>query len=117
MSEQLPILDIDALLESVDGDCDLLDDLADTFTAEVPGWISQLRAAVASGDAATTYRVAHGLNGAMSYFKASIVQRKAAELEAMGREANLDDANRALDQLEAALLALRTFLSGTPWRR
>ena len=117
MSEQRPILDVDAVLDSVGGDCDLLDELAQTFTAEVPAWISQLRAAVSSGDAATTYRVAHGVNGAMSYLKACTVQQAAAELEAMGREASLDGAPLALDRLEAGLLSLSTFVSGAPWRR
>jgi HPt (histidine-containing phosphotransfer) domain-containing protein len=117
MSEPKTVLDLDALLDSVDGDCDMLDELAETFTAEVPAWISQLRAAVASGDAATTHRVAHGLTGAMGYLKAPTAQRTAAALEAMGRQANLEGAALALDQLEAALLTLSAFLSETPWRR
>lgn len=44
MSGRDPVVDLDALLESVGGDCDLLDELAATFIAEAPAWIASLRA-------------------------------------------------------------------------
>ena len=116
MTEREPLLDLDALLVSVGGDCELLDELAATFAEEVPGWIATLRAALASGDTETIFRVAHGVNGAVGYFRASGVQRPAADLEAMGRKRNLENAPAALDQLEDGLLKLGTFLAGTPWR-
>jgi HPt (histidine-containing phosphotransfer) domain-containing protein len=112
-----PILDLDALLESVGGDCELLDELAGTFSAEVPGWISSLRTAVSSGDSQTVYRVAHGLNGAIGYFKAPRVREPAVELEAMGREGRLAEAPPVLARLEEGLRALETFLGSAPWRR
>ena len=39
MTEPASLLDLQALLESVDGDRELLDELAGTFAHEVPGWI------------------------------------------------------------------------------
>jgi HPt (histidine-containing phosphotransfer) domain-containing protein len=117
MTEPEPILDLDALLESVGGDLDLLDELAGTFAEEVPGWVATLRTATSSGDSQTVFRVAHGVNGAIGYFKAPRVRQPAAELEAMGREERLTDASRVLDQLETALLALGKFLDSAPWRQ
>jgi HPt (histidine-containing phosphotransfer) domain-containing protein len=116
MIEQEPLLDVVALLGSVAGDRELLDELAGTFTEEVPGWIATLRTALASDDAETIFRVAHGVNGAVGYFKARGVQRPAADLEAMGRQRNLKGASAALDQLEAGLLKLSILLATTPWR-
>jgi HPt (histidine-containing phosphotransfer) domain-containing protein len=117
MTEPEPILDLDALLESVGGDLDLLDELAGTFAEEVSGWVATLRTAISSGDSQTVFRVAHGVNGAIGYFKAPRVRQPAAELEAMGREDRLTDASQVLDRLEAALLALGKFLDSVPWRQ
>lgn len=116
MTEREPLLDIDALLVSVGGDRELLDELAVTFAEEIPGWIATLRTALASGDAETIFRVAHGVNGAVGYFRASGVQRPAADLEAMGRKRNLEGASAALDQLEDGLLGLSALLARAPWR-
>ena len=116
MTEREPLLDVDALLASVGGDRELLDELAATFAEEVPGWIATLRTALASGDTDALFRVAHGVNGAVGYFRASGVQRPAADLEAMGRSRNLEGASAALVHLEDGLLKLNTFLAKAPWR-
>ena len=116
MTEPEPLLDVDALLGSVGGDRELLDELAVTFAEEVPGWIATLRTALTSGDTETIFRVAHGVNGAVGYFRASAVQRPAADLEAMGRRRNLEGASAALDHLEEELLKLSSFLANAPWR-
>ena len=117
MTEQAPILDLDALLESVGGDRELLDELAGTFAEEVPGWVATLRTAASSGDAPTLFRVAHGVNGAVSYFKASGVRQAAADLEAMGRESRLTDVSAAVDRVQVGLVELSTFLDSAPWRQ
>jgi HPt (histidine-containing phosphotransfer) domain-containing protein len=111
-----PLLDVDALLSSVGGDRELIDELAATFAEAVPGWITTLRTALASGDTETLFRVAHGVNGAVGYFRASGVQRPAADLEAMGRSRNLEGASAALDLLEDGLLRFNILLAKTPWR-
>ena len=116
MNEREPLLDVDELLDSVGGDRELLDELAATFAEEIPGWIAALRTALASGDSETLFRVAHGVNGAIGYFRASGVQRPAADLEAMGRSRNLDGASAALGDLEDGLLKLNIFLAKAPWR-
>ncbi|HTG11005.1 MAG TPA: Hpt domain-containing protein [Candidatus Eisenbacteria bacterium] len=105
------------MLESVDGDRELLDELAGTFADEVPGWITALRTAASSGDSATLFRVAHGVTGAVSYFKASGVRQAAADLEAMGREGRVNDVSTAVDRLQIGLLELSAFLGSAPWRR
>ena len=117
MSASEPILDIDALLESVGDDRDLLDEMAATFHAEAPGWIASLRTAIESGQAEAIFRVAHSVAGAVGYFRAAGVRQRAADLEAMGRAGRLDGASAQLDQLEAALLDLGRVLREAPWHR
>ncbi len=111
------MVDLDALIESVAGDRELLDEVAATFISEAPGWIASLRAALAQGDAGAVYRVAHGVAGAVGYFRATQVRQLAAALEAMGRAGQLEGAPAALDQLEAGLLELKRFVGEAPWRR
>jgi len=116
MTESEPILDLQALLDSVDGDRELLDELAGTFAHEIPGWVTALRTAASNDDSATLFRVAHGINGAVGYFKAAGVRQAAADLEAMGREGRLTDASAAVERLRSALVELSTFLGSAPWR-
>ena len=110
-------LDLDALLASVGGDRELLDELAAAFVPEVPRWITALRDALVRGDAETIHRVAHGVSGSVGYFRAPGVRERAVDLEAMGREQRLDGAAAAIDRLEAALLELSRLLGQAPWRR
>ncbi|HBH00398.1 MAG TPA: hypothetical protein DDZ42_00550 [Candidatus Rokubacteria bacterium] len=117
MNDQALVLDMKDLLRNAGDDRELLDELADTFVEEVPGWIGRLRAAVSSGDTGETFSVAHSLNGAVAFFKAAAVQRAAAELEAMGLAARLDGAPERLDRLEAHLRELVEVLRAAPWRR
>jgi HPt (histidine-containing phosphotransfer) domain-containing protein len=84
MAESGPLIDLDALLASVGGDRELLDELAATFIAEVPGWIATLRAALESREPETVFRVAHGVSGSLGYFRATGVRKRASDLEAMG---------------------------------
>lgn len=116
MSEQTTVLDLDALLDSVDGDRDLLDELVPVFVEQVPGWLSDLKLAVSSGDAEKTFRVAHGVKGSVAFFRVDAA-RWAAELETIARQGSLDGAPAALDQLEASLEALMVTLGAAPWRR
>ena len=117
MTESGPLLDLDALLESVGGDRELLDELAATFIAEVPGWIASLRAALESGQPETVFRVAHGVSGAVGYFRAAGVRKRAVDLETTGRAGRLEGAAAQIDQLEIDLLALSRVLGEAPWRR
>jgi len=117
MSEPEPIVDAAVLLDTFDGDRDLLDELAGIFIEQAPDWIAQLRAAVDSGDAEATFRVAHQVNGSVSCFRVAAVRQAAAALEALGRAGSLAGAGEALDRLEAGLLELSAFLGDAPWRR
>ena len=63
MPEVLDQAALDSLLEMVGGDADFVDELVDTFLADVPQQLAELRAAVAAGTAADAVRPAHTLKG------------------------------------------------------
>lgn len=117
MNDQEVVFDVDALLAWVEGDRELLEELAHDFAAEVPRWLGDLRVAVSAGDAPTTYRLAHSVKGAVSNLGAPGVRAAAADLETMARAAEMGTAAVTLDRLERGLHALSAFLGGTPWRQ
>jgi HPt (histidine-containing phosphotransfer) domain-containing protein len=117
MEERDVTIDVAALLASVGGDHELLDELTTTFEAERPGWIASLRAGLAAGDAPAVRRVAHSMAGALGYLRAASVRQRAVELEAMGRDGRLDGAGAAIDRLESDLGALSRLLAAARWRR
>ncbi len=77
---------------------DLLRDLAELFFTDVPRRAEELRAAVASGDAATAHRLAHSIKGSCSNLGARRVEKVAAEIERRAAE-GCDGLAGLLDQL------------------
>jgi len=108
----------DALLESVGGDCELLDELAATFISEVPGWVTSLRGRPwRAHDSATVFRVAPWRDGRSGLLPGPrSVRQLAADPRHWARAGQLDGAATLLDRLEAALLDLSRFLREPPWR-
>ena len=76
-------------------------ELVDTFLAEVPGMLADLRAALAAGDAARFRRAAHSLKSNANTFGAMPFAALARELE-LGGLAQADNHAR-LDALEQEL--------------
>jgi PAS domain S-box-containing protein len=99
-----------AVLEAVDGDAGLLRELVGLFREDSPLLLSEIRAALAAGDATVLGRTAHKLAGAISNFHARRALFAARQLEELARAGNLAGAGATLAELEAALAALRPAL-------
>ncbi len=97
-------------LHNVGGDVDMLREIVELFFQQSPGWLGELRAAVAQGDAAALRRVAHSLKGAVGTFGPTLAHELAQQLENMGRENNLAGADKVLQNLERVIDALRPAL-------
>jgi HPt (histidine-containing phosphotransfer) domain-containing protein len=97
-----------ALLERVDGDTELLREMAELFFADNARLVGAVRAAVAAGDAEALRVAAHTLKGSVGNFCAGEAAAAARELEVMGRAGELGGAADALRRLEGALA---TFVS------
>jgi HPt (histidine-containing phosphotransfer) domain-containing protein len=94
-------------LSRVGGDAELLKEIAILFLDDYPKSLSELRQAVAAGDARRVERSAHGLKGSVSNFGARPAVDAAMELETMGRAQKLVEVEQVLHTLELALAALR----------
>ena len=105
------------LLERVGGDRELLAEIVEAFRNDCPAQLARIREAVQAGDARGLYRAAHALKGAMGNLAAGPAVERALELETMGREARLQDAEATLNLLEQeaahVVSALVTFAAGT----
>jgi HPt (histidine-containing phosphotransfer) domain-containing protein len=103
--------DWEAALERVAGDRDLLSELVRLFLRECPGWLAELRRALAAGDAVVVKRVAHNLKSCLGNFGARAAFERALRVETIGRDGNLAGADEACRALEQSLERLRPALA------
>jgi PAS domain S-box-containing protein len=96
-------LDRRAVLSRLEGDADLLHELARIFLRDGPRLLAEAKSALAEGDAARLQRAAHTLKGAASNFSALAAAGAAEHLEAMARDGDLRRADSVLRTLEDAL--------------
>ena len=80
-------------LKQISG-ADFINELIDAFLEEAPSMISQMEIALSVRDVETFRRNAHSLKSNANAFGALELGVLAKELEAMGRENNLDIGNR-----------------------
>jgi HPt (histidine-containing phosphotransfer) domain-containing protein len=104
------IFDRSACLARVDGDEDLLGELAKIFLDECPAQLAAVREAVARGDCQTVERTAHALKGAVGNFAAHFVFDRAECLEIQGCLGDLTQAPETLLELERGLELLKPAL-------
>jgi signal transduction histidine kinase/DNA-binding response OmpR family regulator len=111
-SPELPqdVLNKDTLLASVDGDVELLGEMAAIFLDECPKRLSDIRHAVASSDARALQRTAHTLKGSVANFTAHTATQAAMRLEMMGRDGDLTESEPALIELEGEIERLKPAL-------
>jgi HPt (histidine-containing phosphotransfer) domain-containing protein len=101
------VLDRKVALSRVDGDVELLKEIAVLFLENYEMWLSELREAAARGDARVVENTAHGLKGSVANFGAQAAVEAALRLETLGRGRDLTDVSQSLAALESALAALR----------
>lgn len=92
-------------MERIGNDESLLREVTDIFLDQAPKLMARLREAVASQSAEVLERTAHSIKGDLAYFGSSAADH-ARELERMGREHDLAEADRQLALLEAEVASL-----------
>jgi HPt (histidine-containing phosphotransfer) domain-containing protein len=105
MSDQQPF-DLAAALQRVEGDVELLAELADMFVEEHGSLCSQILQAMDQGDAEGVTRAAHSLKGSVGNFNAQAAFEAALNVETAGRTGDLDAARQYFAQLETELTVL-----------
>jgi HPt (histidine-containing phosphotransfer) domain-containing protein len=108
---QEQVLDRATALARVGGDLELLKEIAALFLDEYPRALDDMRRALATGDAKTLERSAHGLKGSVANFGARAAVDAAFQLEQFGRAHKLDQVPPALTALERTLACLHAELS------
>ncbi len=105
-----PVIHVPTLWEQIDGDRELLSDVAALFKDDCPIRLDDCRAAVAAGDAERLARSAHSIKGAASTLAAQATYHAAYALEKLGQTANFADAPPAIARLDAELKRLFEYL-------
>ena len=91
-TESTEAFDLQAALDGVDGDRDLLLEMAVLFLAQCPQLLTEIKACVERADAKGLERSAHKLKGSIGNFGAERVRLAAQQLEEMGRTGSLTEA-------------------------
>ncbi|MBI3890964.1 MAG: response regulator [Candidatus Wallbacteria bacterium] len=105
------VLDMPSILARVDGDLDLLRDMARAHVRICPGLVAELTKALDEGDGAIATRAAHRLKGTISLFCANSVYSTALKLETLTREGSLAQARALCPQLESEIGRLNEALT------
>lgn len=90
---------------------DMLRQMVGLFVVEVRDWLTAARVALASADASTLGRVAHGLKGVCGTIGAERMRALAVALEHSLAAGRLSDAGPAVDQLDDEFLRVSERLS------
>lgn len=98
-----PAADWAAALERLQGDRELLEEIAGVFREEAPKLLDQIREAIDRRDAPLLKLSAHTLKGALVNFAANGAIDAARRLEMMGKRGDLSTAPEALMALEREL--------------
>jgi len=98
-----PAINIDELMERVDGDRSLLAELAEIFREDYPRQIRLAYEAMASNDAAAVRKIGHSLKGASANLAATNASRLAAAVEAMGKSGDLSLLPAKLSEMQSAM--------------
>jgi CheY-like chemotaxis protein len=93
--------DIDAALERVEGDRDLLEEIVRIFSEQCPKTMSEIDSAIRAADLPRLERAAHSLKGSASNLCATGVTQSAAELEASARSGDLSRCREQIKALES----------------
>ena len=98
--------DREKALEGVEGDLELMGEIAEIFIEDCPRLVRCVRDAVEANDAAMLADTAHALKGSIGVFAAEVATDLAAQLEHKGRAGSLDGSRGLIEALEAEVTGL-----------
>lgn len=99
-------INIESLLEQVDGDRELLSELVEVFLSDYPNYLSEMDTAITKGDFAHLAREAHSLKSAVGTMGLKQAQQLCQTLEDIGNSQQIQEAASTLAQLSAKLQEL-----------
>ncbi|MCP4550174.1 MAG: response regulator [bacterium] len=108
--DDLSVFDRANALDRVDGDLELLIELAGMFREDYPGMIKDMKTAISEGDNESLQYSAHTLKGSVANFSAQSCVKEAQRLEVMGKDNEMSGATDALEALKSEIEKLDTLL-------
>jgi HPt (histidine-containing phosphotransfer) domain-containing protein len=102
--------DSDALWNRVHGDVNLLRELVDLFTAEVPVMLAKIEKAIKQGSPSDLENASHKIKGSMLQFSAHAAAAIARQLEENGRIGSMVGAGNLLQDLQQEISELQQTL-------
>ncbi len=99
-------MDLSIALAHVEGDLQLLAELAAMFVCDYPRFLDEAHESILRSDYATVEREAHTLKGRMAFFGILPLSEKAFELEMMGRKQDLSRALQLLSEIDAEMKSI-----------
>jgi len=103
MTQAQAVIDRKALLESMENDAEFLIKVIGIFLADCPAMMGDIRTGVAARDSIRIMTASHALRGSVSQFGAKSAVEAARILESMGRQAKLEDIDKAFRVLERGM--------------
>jgi PAS domain S-box-containing protein len=113
LADALPadtVFDRGAVLDSLDGDSELLHEIVGIFLTRYPNQIDKIRQALSTRDSKILERAAHSLKGSAANLLAHGVVEAASKLEEMGRAGSFAGSAGALQSLETEIMKLQSAL-------
>ncbi|SRR5216683_5627471 len=114
--ETLPIFDLSPALEQLDGDRELLCEIAGLFIEDYKSMLSRIKTAIDDRDQEGLLRAAHALKGVIVNFCCTRAAEHSQALEAMGNTGEMSAAMGTFTRLEAEIdhlvAALRPIAEG-----
>jgi HPt (histidine-containing phosphotransfer) domain-containing protein len=111
--------DFSDALERLDGDLELLKEVADIFLQVAPETMDELRTCLRRQDPTAVATVAHRLKGSLGNFDQDDCFLAALDLERAGRDGDLEGADEVYARLEAnverLLSSLRALMRSNVW--
>ena len=110
MAEQGTPIDMEELLEIMDGDEELQTECLEDFVGDYPEMLADIRDAVDAGDPSALNGSAHAFKGTLKYLAAGEAADIAFQLESMGKNGNLEGADETYRLLVEACERLKGFI-------
>ena len=106
-AEAAPLIDWKAALQVVEGDVDVLRDIASLAVEELEQLVFQLETAVAQHHGPQIQRAAHTIQGTLRVFGNQLASAALADLEDRGRQGHLEDIDVRFAAVKPLLLQIR----------
>ena len=112
----MPQIDVDRALQALDGNAELLKDLASMFVEDAPILLVQLKSALAEDHPMQARAVVHGLKGLVATFYAKTGVEIAQRLENAAAEGDLSVFSKGeLERLEQSIGSMMTEFETLGW--